>query len=294
MAFFTKGPKGLDPNALAPFEVSIFTAIVGAYVPNVVFLSLRLQLLEWLAVGSVKRISGLPDWWKRYSAGDQFVLSQQRLVGGIYSVPKELGPVELELGLLLEGHGRIPVTFVLDESVRTVAFRLPDPKSRHYPSGNVQLVKSQINDDRAYWQSRGDDHPEFQDLSKALLGFLSEEKPSRTTAVILPAPGLDEIGGIDGVSIAGSTYGRLLRLANGIRVNSLLIWGSYTIGTRKFRVRDKDFLYIGDDGESLLALQVLDGAVGEEVHKVTPQSARGLGRDVGRLCKEALGIIPAL
>jgi hypothetical protein len=283
--------RGYDRYTLTPFEEAAFSGIAEQHVPNVAFLSLRLQLHEWLRVRSVKKIPGAPSWWQRSFSGPEVTLAQQRIVGGLYTLPKEACPVEFVFQLTAPTVGSIDSTIIVNESVRSVCLLFPNDLGREYPDvDQVQPDPLQLDDDRVYWGSVQTTNPVLKSLLEGVLTFIDQILiPDRPT-VVLPVRTMQECRSIAGIATSGS-YGRLLEISNGIRVNHTVVWGNSGGRERLRVVEGQQYLLIGDDGSSLLALKVNQGAVGDDVWAFSSLAngrPRRLGGDVLALCKDAL------
>ena len=83
-----------------------------------------------------------------------------------------------------------------------------------------------------------------------------------------------------------------LAFANGIRVNELSIWGLDSGRNRVFTAHDGRYLYVGEDGEGLLALKLDEDAVTDEIFRVHAVSGElsGLGINVIELAEWNLDV----
>ena len=287
---FRRGPHP-DPNELQGFERAVFSALTREYLPNVGFLSLRLQLSEWIRVGSVHSLGGVPDWWRRRRAGCGFLMTQQRIVGGVFSLPREVCPQQLDF--VLTGRARsdcVHIRFRVAEAVESVHLTIQGAPQHgyRYPAADQYDVESpELGDDREYWHSIRAGGNRLERILEGVLEFLDKRDISDHDQVVLPARSDNATPVVAGVTVSGP-YRELLRLANGIRVNEILIWGDSGAQERRVAIGSDEYLLIGDDGCDLLALEVRAGTCCDSVVTLSGGSARCLNLDVLQLCLQAL------
>lgn len=276
-----------DPNTLTPIERSLFESFAAIHAPNVLLLCVRLQLLNWLKVGSVASLAGMPSWFSRSRAAGAFVLEPKRIVGGEFSLPADAGR-QLINGTADYGSQQIEVGFEVLETFQKIIFDPWPVPSGFEPPEEVKTSFMKVPDDRPFWERTGEQFPEFVSISEALLEFLDQPSHNRRQRVVLPVPSRQTVSQLDGVDLPES-YSRLLSYSNGLRINNLMIWGTKSVGRRICEIKSTRYLYLGCDAGSMLVLKVEASAASDVVYRL-PVHGRPVttGHNVHSLCEHHL------
>lgn len=279
----------LDGNRLTDFETCAYEQVSVQSHPSVAFVSLRFQLLEWLRVRMVGRVGGMPDWWTRTTTVDGMHMTQSRIVGGDYSLPKACGPVEIGFNATVDGDSA-RLVFTIDEAVQSVTLALPKRSSKGFPDPeSLHVAPAMLEDERPYWRDRAHRFEDLRRVSEVVLEQLDPGPSALPRRFALPASHGVEHGRIEGVSVRDA-YARLLEYANGMRIDRLSIWGCDGGWNRLFEHAEQSWLYVGQIRDDLLALRVADGETTDELVKVLAGSGRLVRqrRNVIELCIEAI------
>ncbi|MCU0522661.1 MAG: hypothetical protein MUF84_18465 [Anaerolineae bacterium] len=288
------GVRRHDRNRLCAFERAAYSSIADQRHPNVAFLSLRHQLLDWLAHATETTTHGLPPWWRRRTRQGEIVAEQRTvgIVGAASTLPMEAGPLIISFGLRWEAVSSADLSFALNGFVREVRVKSSSRAAIDYPTPEGMSVdQGSLEDERPFWSHlvAGLDR-DLAPVGERLLEWI-ESGGHAGGPIVLPARpqvGRIELSGIE----PGNGLLRLLRLANGIRIGPIAIWG-WTADrpeSRVFRQNGRQFVYVGSDVEATLAVEVIDHAADDQVYRIAPVTGRlhPTGRNVLELCREAL------
>lgn len=273
-----------DNNSLTKIEKSILENVYREHFPNIKIVSLRLQLMDWLSVKKLASPPGVPDWLQRKRSQGVSVLCPKRFIGGVFSLPKEIGKFSAAFSVV----GQEVVEITVDQVVTRVVY--PETlRSQDLEEILPARFLGELSDERVLWRRRAEEFEDYEALARRAETLIAEAIPRPEHGVVLPNPVGNELpSGIAGVKIVGE-YARLLRFSDGIRINELLIWGSESSGQRGLKLSGRDWLIIGNDSERLYLLDATGGvAGGGEVFEIrgggTPN---GSGYDISGLVGEA-------
>jgi hypothetical protein len=272
-----------DPNSLHAFEREILTQVIRQKHHNVLFMSLREQLKLILRLKTTQ-LPGLPNWLRRESTTETITVKQLRNVGGWQGPPPRsddtIFAFQISLRDVTSGRFEILMTQSIEE------FRwCPNSPTAAYPdSGAFDVIPQKIADERDYWEHRQELLPPI-----SVMVCESVEQGQFSDDLVIPNPVAFGGSSVCGLRLANS-YHRLLKFADGIRVNKLTLIGSLEIATRRFSEGGSQYLAIGEDEEYSYALRESDGVLADEVFRFKHRSAtaKGCGLDVHGLMSQAL------
>jgi hypothetical protein len=268
LSFFRRGVVKENPNRLLTFERLVFQAVLSKSYRNIVFRSVCLQLASWLKVGSVGAGYGLPHWFRRRSERNEIAVRVGRVVGSDATLAR---PVEEPLSFNMAVDGASGSSLALHMGTAIVGFTCQGPPftDHSYPEATrVELGDPALADDLPYWTERVAGFAELAPLIDALDEMLSTPTNVVPQNVVLPASLQDPIKQIEGQTLDGA-FARLLEFSDGIRVNSVRVWGSHT-KKRVFEHEGKRYIRIGQlDTGARLHQQIVEGRLEDTVYRET-------------------------
>ena len=247
---------GLDPNALAPFERALLADVVSKSASNIGFISLKSQCREILSFMGGRVIGGVHNWFRRNQVGNLVFLEQDRKIGSRFGMPSakpEEYRFTIHRGTMLLGR----LSIISRQTIDKLEIKLNETSSSYPEAESIRLSEPSVEDESALWKTRMESvDPELRKIAEAVVEFVSKQGLSENA--VLPVPRLPDSLLVCGIRVKGS-YEDLLRLCNGIRVNSLIVLGVATDERRLFQERGQRFLDLGDDDDGTMYALPIEG-----------------------------------
>lgn len=274
---------GTDPNSFTDFERVVLTSVTQMSWPrSFVALSLRYQLQAMLGA-RVGHFQGVRDWLGREVRGETLIIRPHRVIGGEYGMPPCEHETDVRVRFSVGGTRHLAGALTLRQSI--VRMEMPTAEAARGRLSLATAVSVELDDDLEYWRERRSLAGDLHAVADSALEALTVGRFLKNFVVAWP--GLDSAR-VSLVVPTGSSYGRLLCYANGIRINDLCVWGLVD-PLRTFEEGGRKYLYVGDDPKGLIGLRVSGVGAGDDLVRVHSSGRiEGIMGTLSDLCRAAM------
>ncbi len=201
-----KKSSWINKNALTEFESVIFAAIIRQWYSNVAYISMALQLRDWLAVAEVCKGHGMPDWFKRNFKKNRINITVGRIIGGDLTLPRSAGCQKFVIPFWRSGTSNDGIIQILLEGGIKSFTILGIGIDEYLKPSDVEFKNIIIEDDRKVWEKQKVPAQWLCPIHEAIIQMLSSNSLRVIKNVVLPVrPEACRVT-LEGVEVSGS-YG---------------------------------------------------------------------------------------
>jgi len=295
MAFFLGQQRvltGCDQYGFDPFESSVCQQVSELQIPAMGFISLRHELMDLLKFAAEKK-KLLPPFRRIWKSGNVYVTQDRfELVASEHAFFRSPASYTISIPVYdYNWSGAFIFTMEYEFRQLRVMRIAPFEKGqvrRNYPgTPEARVMPPMMGDERSFWERRADSCTEdLTPIAQAVNNIVDQCKFD--DEVVIPASSGLPVDHINGIYPPGS-YRELLRYANGVVINNLLIFG-FRPDSENINVDEGcRWLRIGQHDQFDYVLPIENGYVQDSLHAFpTHGKVRKMNKTVVELCRSAL------